>query len=276
MALPALAGPLIAGMGTAFGGQVLKRVMPDADPNVNHGGKNMDGFSDGLGWKGALGMSGAGAAAGVMMGRNNAPEGANGAQKLMAGAMGGLKGAGMGFSSHQLNNAIQKDGGGLSAALWGAASNGLAASMKEGGPSVLQGALGGAGAGYAANWAHDLATDKGHGKIGDLVAGTAQGGVTGYMLQGDEKGAGIGAGLGAAMGGLNAFSTSREGDKAQAGSMSQAEQEMMASDGRANDMMARQQGGAQQMATMSPASTFNSQQSLPSPQQEKGDEGISL
>lgn len=277
MALPALAGPLLAGAATAAGGKLVNKFVPDADPNVNHGGAAMDGYGDGLGMKGAIGFGGAGAAAGWAMGRSNAPEGATAAQKMMSGTTGALKMGGAGLLTHAANNAIQADGGGVKAAIFGGAANMLASTMQEDGPNMLQSALSGAAGNYALNFAHDTAVDKGHGLAGDLIAGTGQGALLGRNLTGDMKGMGIGAGIGAGVGGINAFATEREGEAAAANSMSLAEQEMLASDKSAQQMMDAQQGGSPTMATSGPSglgAIFN--QNEPQQQNQKDDEGMSF
>lgn len=277
MALPALAAPLLTGAATAVGGKLVNKFVPNADPGVNHGGSQMDGYSEGLGAKGALGLGGAGAATGWAMGRANAPEGATAAEKMVAGTTGALKMGAAGVLTNSANNAIQADGGGFKAAVFGGAANMLASTMQEDGPNMLQAALTGAAGNYGLNFAHDTAVDKGYGLAGDMIAGTGQGAILGHNLTGDVKGTGIGAGLGAALGGVNAFSTQREGEAAAADSMSLAEQEMLAADSSAQRMLESQQNGSMTMDTSGPSglgAVFN--QNEPQSQAQKDDDGMSL
>lgn len=114
-----------------------------------------------------------------------------------------IKGAGAGMLSKMSYDAIQEDGGGVKAGLYGAGAAALTSSLEDGGPGMWKSALiGGAGAG-ATNTMHDKLTESGHGSIADALGGAGLGSALGYSYSGSGMGALTGAGAGGLAGGLD-------------------------------------------------------------------------
>lgn len=164
-------------------------------------GEKYNGFqeqADGKGKTALLTLGGA--ASGAMLAWKSADPEMDMKSRALEAAKGAFQGGGAAYLTIKANDAIQAEGGGLTAGVASAGAHALSSGLVDGGPGAMQSAMIGFGSGVGADFAHDKLTEAGHGGIADVLAGGAQGGSLGYTIKGDTAGLGLGALAGGGVG----------------------------------------------------------------------------
>lgn len=203
--LPAAAGIAGAGAGIITAAPPTR---PESSPATAKPADDAEkpGFMESVGK--TLLAAGVGGVSGFMLKNKEAEDqGLEGGAKFSEIAKGVLAGAGSGAFTKMGYDAIQKEGGGLSAGLNGGIAGMLASTLKDDGPGLAASFTTAFGAGAVSNLAHDKLEERGSGKLADALAGGGIASSLGYVGLGDGKAAGLlglgGAGAGAALGALD-------------------------------------------------------------------------